>query len=74
MTRDEELSYALLWLRNHYELMPHGESPEVKRQVLVRIDKVLADGPPITGKMGDEFRTKYPRIYPRSKINVSLEK
>jgi hypothetical protein len=54
--REKELSAALLWLRNHYEI---GDS-RLKLKVLDRIDRVLADGPPITGAMSAALREKYP--------------
>ena len=47
-TREEDLAYALLWLRNHYEF-DSGRDLELFHAVIERVDRVLADGPPITG-------------------------
>lgn len=58
-TREQDLAAALLWLRNHFDL--NDFAPELKPEVLDRIDRVLADGPPTTGAMSTAFREKYPR-------------
>jgi hypothetical protein len=55
VSREEELSYALLWLRNHYEL---GD-PSLKGPVLELVDKVLDSGPPLTGALAKQFRDKW---------------
>lgn len=53
--REETLTAALLWLRNHYDL----RHPKLKSQVLESIDRVLADGGPISGEMSARFRKRY---------------
>jgi hypothetical protein len=52
------LSYALLWLRNHYAT--HTGDATMRDHVLARVDAVLGDYP-TSGKMGDLFRKKYPQ-------------
>jgi hypothetical protein len=61
-TREQHLSAALLWLRNHYEVGSRGPDGErLKADVIERIDRVLADGPSIPGDVMSRFREKYPR-------------
>jgi hypothetical protein len=61
-TREQHLSAALLWLHNHYELGPRGpEHERLKADVIERVDRILSDGPPISGDIMFKFREKYPR-------------
>jgi hypothetical protein len=48
MTENERLlAAALVWLRNHYDLVDHvGTNPAVRAAVLDRVDRILADFPP----------------------------
>lgn len=59
-TREQDLAAALLWLRNHYDLNESAAS-NLRAEVLDRIDRVLADGAPITVAMSASFREKYRR-------------
>lgn len=56
-TREQDLTYALMWLRNHYDI---GRR-ELKAEVIARIDKVLEDGPPITRRHGRRVQDEIPR-------------
>lgn len=56
--REEELSAALLWLRNQYDV--GSRAAAIKHAVLKRVDWCLAEGPPIRGESVAAFREKYP--------------
>jgi hypothetical protein len=49
------LAAALLWLRNHYDV----GKPELKKEVLARIDSVLKQREPTFSEMR-EFRRDFP--------------
>ena len=51
------LKAALLWARNHIDL---GVSPELKRDVLKRLDQVIGDPPPIAEDF-KRLRALFPR-------------
>ena len=50
------LKAALLWARNHIEV---GVKPELKDQIVQRLDDVLANSNPTMADM-EKFRTLYP--------------
>lgn len=55
--REQMLTAALLWIRNHYDLQ--HLNPELKPKVLATVDAVLADGGPVSGALMQVFREKY---------------
>ena len=57
--REKNLTAALLWLRNHYDV--DEIQSDLKTEILGRIDRVLADGPELSIADMTEFRAKYPR-------------
>lgn len=56
--REETLTAALLWLRNHYDL----RHPKLKSQVLESIDRVLADGFRSWHAMSEFWDTNHPGV------------
>ena len=71
-TREQHLAAALLWLRNHYDVEFEPDNNllvrtnldllvSFKKEVLDRVDEILADGPEITIEQQVAFRAKYPR-------------
>ena len=55
-TREQELSAALLWARNHLDC---GD-PTLKDRIIERLDKILEDSGSITGNHMRALAVKYP--------------
>jgi hypothetical protein len=52
------LTAALLWLRNHYDVGPFDD--DIKRLVVERIDRILADGEDVSIADMRDLREQYP--------------